>query len=374
MIINIHYGEIALKGQNRSFFEDALVRNTHAVLPNHKVQKLYGRLLIEAEEKDLELISTKLKKTFGIEWFSNSYKLERDQEKIGQFALDYLKQNSFSGSIRVETNRVDKSFEINSMEFSKQVGAILFNAGFKVNLSKPDQTIYIELLENFALVYFEKIPGPGGLPVGVSGRVLCLLSGGIDSPVAALMMMKRGCIVDFLHFYAYSSAEEVKNSKMNRLLQILKEYQPREFKTYFAPYHQFYEATMSIQSKQELILFRRFILKVAEELAKQNNSLGLVTGDNLGQVASQTLDNLFTTSQATSLPLYRPLIGFDKREIINLAKKYGTYEASIEEYKDCCSLVSIKHPDTKTKVDDLEKLEEEIKIKEIIDKTLNSIS
>ena len=372
MFFSVHYDEIGIKGSNRHIFEDALVTNIKASLPFVKVEKLHDRVLLEFEEANKMQVAESLKKTFGISWFSESQKLERDLKTVSDYVVDKVREKNITGTFGIFCKRSDKKFPINSQDFAKEVGsAVAIKNGLKVNLENPDLWIYIDIMISFTLVYFDKIKGAGGLPVGVSGKVLCLLSGGIDSVVAALLMMKRGCIVDFVHFYSQATIKEVEESKMFKLLKKIKQYQPRKTEIYLVPYQDFYLASLKIDPKQELVLFRRFIAKVAEKIV--TNQLGIVSGDSLAQVASQTLENLFTTTKAIGTPIYRPLLTYDKKDIIDLAKKFGTFEISIEEYKDCCSIVSTKHPDTKTTESSMVKIEEEIGIEKIIEETLNKV-
>lgn len=372
MFFSVHYDEIGIKGSNRYIFEDALVTNIKAQLPFVKIEKLHDRILLEFEETEnsqKNQVTESLKKTFGISWFSESQKVDRELKIVSDYVVDKVKQKKIIGAFGVFCKRIDKKFPINSQDFAKEVGSeVAIKNKLKVDLENPELWIYIDIMVPFTLVYFDKIKGAGGLPVGVSGRVLCLLSGGIDSPVAALLMMKRGCAVDFVHFYSQATAKEVEESKIFKLLKKLKEYQPRKTEVYLVPYQQFYLATIKIDPRQELVLFRRFIAKVAEKLI--TNQLGIVTGDSLAQVASQTLENLFTTTKAIGTPIYRPLLTCDKKDIIDLAKKFGTYEISIEEYKDCCSIVSTKHPDTRTNEIGMVKIEDEIGIEKIIGETI----
>ena len=375
MFFSIHYDEIGIKGQNRHTFEDALITNIRMMIPFAKIEKLHDRILlnIENENKKDEAIDC-IKKTFGISWFSQSAKIEPDVKKIAAHIIDRIKMSNEpeKNSFGIFCKRSDKKFPIKSQDFAKEVGSMVCKEmRIVVNLEIPDLPVYIDILEGFVLVYFEKIKCLGGLPVGVSGRVLCLLSGGIDSPVAALLMMKRGCIVDFVHIYSQKNIDEVEKSKIFKLIKILDQYQRRKSIIYLVPYQEFYLATLKKESRYELILFKRFIVKIAEKLI--TNQLGIVSGDSLAQVASQTIENLFVTGRATDYPVYRPLLTYDKREIIELARKFGTYEVSIEEYKDCCSIVSSRHPNTRAKEEEVKKAEGELEINQVIEKTLSTI-
>jgi thiamine biosynthesis protein ThiI len=275
--------------------------------------------------------------------------------------------------VKIDVKRSDKRFSMTSPEVGTMIARALDNAEVSVELTGYKSTIYVQILNDEILVSFGKVNGLGGLPVGSSGRVLVLLSGGIDSPVAAIRMMKRGCNIDLLHFYQFPNHEEVLKSKIMQIVAVLREY-GFSGKLYLAPYSEFYKHTFdSVPQKKELVMFRRFILKVANELAKENKTLGIASGDNLAQVASQTLENLYATNEASKLPVYRPLVSYDKAEIIKLAKEYGTYDASIEEYKDCCSLVAVKHPETKAKLEEIKEIEDKIGVDKIVEETIKKI-
>jgi len=377
MIINIHYSEIALKGKNRSEFVKKLIENIQIALKSEsydKISKKESRILLFLDEKsNVENISEKLKKVFGIRWFSFAYIVEKDVDKIGKIIVEESLKRYKEKTVKLETKRNDKNFPMTSVEINKKIGQEIEKKGLEVDLKNPDVRLYIEILQKDALVSVERIEGYGGLPVGTAGRVLCLFSGGIDSPVAAWLMMKRGCNVDFIHFHPYPSNEKVKDSKIVKLLEELQDYSAEKFRLFIVPHKQFYRKSSDILSDYELVVFRRFIVKVANEIAKKEGYQALVTGDNLAQVASQTLENLSTTNEASEIPVFRPLITYDKEEIINLAEKIGTYRTSLEDYKDCCSLVSVKSPATKSKLEKAKRIEEQIKIDEVVEKTLKEI-
>lgn len=378
-MITVRYGEIAIKGRNRSQFENTLIQNIKNALHGEnfsKIEKKEKRLLIFLKpDARIDVIAEKLKNVFGIEWFSIAFSTIRDLEEIKKLVLEQSIIYK-DRTIKVNAKRSDKTFPINSMEINKQVGEVLYNNGFKIDVKKPQLTINIEILRNRANIFFDKIPGLGGLPVGCSGKVLCLLSGGIDSPVASFLMMKRGCEVDFLHVHPLASNDEVKKSKIVKIVEKLRQYSQRRSKLFIVPYTEFYKKTFDISSRDarnELVLFRRFIIKLANKIAMQHGYLGVVTGDSIAQVASQTLENLMATNNISEIPLYRPLLTYDKKEIIEIAEKIGTYMISLEEYRDCCSLVANKHPATKAKLEDIERLEESIGIEEIVSDTFKKM-
>jgi thiamine biosynthesis protein ThiI len=373
--INVTFSEAMLKGGNRTAIENRTVRNllvSLAGIGDFKAIKKYGRLVLTCEKFDMEAAKTAISRVFGIEYFSFSLSSEPKIKAITELVL----ANSVhlvGHKIKVDTKRADKGFSHTSQEVNAIVGKELVAKGCSVDLKNPEHVIFIDIMPDEALVYSEKIRCFGGLPVGASGKVLSLLSGGIDSPVSSLLMMKRGCNVDFLHFHNYPTNKEVLNSKMARLAKKIMEYSPVKQKFFIVPYTEFYKATMNIDQRLELVIFRRFILHLANKLARRYRYKGVVTGDSLGQVASQTAENLFATDEAANLPVYRPLISFNKQEIVDLAKKFGTFEVSIEPYKDCCSLVATKNPSTKVWLQAAKKIEEEIGIDKIVDRTLEQV-
>ncbi|MBU0533046.1 tRNA 4-thiouridine(8) synthase ThiI [Candidatus Micrarchaeota archaeon] len=360
MLVSVTSSEITLKGKNRKFFESALKRNMAAVLTAQITKSGTSRFLISTD-MDKETVKDRLQKIFGLDTISFSNPVALDLEAIKQ---EVLKSGLTNKSIKVDTRRSNKKFPMTSQQVNEVLGKALVDAGCTVNLKNPEATVFVDLLEDSALVSFEKVKGLGGLPVGTSGKVLSLLSGGIDSPVASWLMMKRGCTVDFLHVHS----TDPKNSKMIKIVKKLREYSPRPMRLFLIPYTEFYKKTLTLGSQNELVVFRRFIIKLANKLAKRKYK-AFVTGDSVGQVASQTLDNLMTTTQASKLPVFRPLIGFNKSEIIDLAIKIDTYDLSIERYQDCCSLVASR-PTTNVTLDAAKKLEEQLNIDELVEKSI----
>ncbi|HIH22673.1 TPA: tRNA 4-thiouridine(8) synthase ThiI [Candidatus Micrarchaeota archaeon] len=270
----IHFGEIGLKGNNRPDFEARLVENIRKSLVGEDFEKIFrteSRIILYTNEKsDLARIAEKLQKIFGIEWFALAHETDAEIENIKKAAWGL--RDNIRGTVKVDTSRSDKRFPMKSMEVNKVVGEVFHESGkYKIDVKTPETVIGIEILNKIALIYFNKIRGVGGLPVGCTGKVVCLLSGGIDSPVAAWMMMKRGCIVEFVHAYAQANVDEVKNSKMADLIAVLKQYNcGSKMKLHAIPYSAFYGASFSMPHKKELVLFRRFLLKVANRIAAQN--------------------------------------------------------------------------------------------------------
>lgn len=368
-MILVHYGEIGIKGKNRTVFENCLVRNIRRALDGYvkKIEKEYGRIII-FEKNEHEKIKKRLEKLPGIENFSFVYEANLDIEEIKKKALDLAKQKKIFHSFKIDARRANKKFPYNSMQINEIVGdEIRKKLNKKVDLEKAELTIFIEIGNKRAYLYTEKFSGVGGLPVGSQGKVISLLSGGIDSPVASWLMMKRGCEVIFLHFYNENLV--AKPEKVEKIIKKLTETQ-LETKAYFIPFADLqYEIIKTIPAKYRMIVYRRFMTKIAEKIAEKEEAKAIVTGDSIGQVASQTLENLQCIYEA-SMPILSPLIGMDKKEIVDIAKKLGTYEISIKPYDDCCSFMIAKHPATKAKLYEIKEMEKKIEfdLEELIKK------
>jgi len=344
MKILIHYGEIGLKGKNRPLFEKQLVENIKHSLKCY-AKREQGRIIIETENSQFQDI---LNKIFGIEWFAVCREIENDIDMLKDESIKEIKEEK---TFKIDSSRSYKAYPLTSMEINAQVGESVINAcKIKVSLHNPEKTIFLEIDKDKAYVFSKKYRGIGGLPIGSSGRVLSLLSGGIDSPVSSIMMMKRGCVVDYLHIHSLRNVKEVEESKIYDIALILKKYSPHS-KLYIAPYYPF--ETITKGRKYDLVIFRRFIMSLAQRLSEEINAQALVTGESVGQVASQTLENMSCIDAACTIPILRPLVGMNKEEIITLSKRFGTYEASIKPYKDCCSLI-MKHPATKSNLKNLQ--------------------
>ncbi len=373
MLLGVTYSEIMMKGGNRRIFESRLISNMLSALSpfgSFRAHKLSGRILLSCEgEADRDGAMAALSRTFGIEYAYAPVETAPDMPEIEKAAMAYAP--SLAGkSIKVDARRSDKGFPLNSQRVNEIVGARLVAAGCSVDLDTPEETVFIEIMHDRALLYGRKVRGPGGLPLGSSGKALSLLSGGIDSPVASWLLMKRGCNVDFLHLHQSPEPKSVLDSKMPRILKALGAYCPGKMTLIAAPYAEFYKRTLSMDARIELVLFRRFLFHLANALAEPHGYKAVVSGDSLGQVASQTIDNIFASDEASRIPVFRPLIGFNKQEITDLAMKIGTYGVSIEPYKDCCSLVATKRPSTKVPLELAKKAEEAAGMEEIVRKTL----
>jgi thiamine biosynthesis protein ThiI len=291
---------------------------------------------------------------------------EPNLEDLGKAIVEELQSRSFT-TFRITSKRADKRLRLTSMDVEREIGeAVRKGTGRAVSLKHPDVTVYIELLSKEAYYSIEKIEGPGGMPVGVSGTVACLVSGGIDSPVAAYRMIKRGCRALFVHFSGRPLVSRASEEKVRELVQTLTAYQYNS-RLYVIPFGEIQrEIVLSTPAPFRVVLYRRMMLRIAEELARKERCWGLVTGDSLGQVASQTPENLSVVEDASELPILRPLIGMDKLEITDEARRLGTYDTSIEPDQDCCKLFTPPHPSTRTQIEDLRKIERALDITRLV--------
>ncbi len=374
-VIILHHHEITLKGDNRGFFEKQLLKNIRTTLsglvkPN-RVGGGYGKFMIYLQDNDNpEIISEKLSTVFGLANICVGLRVEQDVDKFCEAAEILLRDKQFK-TIRVETRRPDKNFPVRSMEVNAKVGGFICDTfGVRANLSQPDETIYIEVVDSTAFVYCSKQKGAGGLPVGVSGRVVSLLSAGIDSPVSSWQMMKRGANVIFVHFHSmpYTSANSV--DQVRQLTEVLTRYQYRS-KLYLVPFAET-QNEIVLQSPQPLrvIFYRRMMMRVAERIAMREKAEALVTGDAVGQVASQTLRNIRAINYAATLPILRPLSGFDKEETMAIARTIGTFDISKEPYDDCCSFLAPRKPATWANIDEVTEAESKLDVERLIQLSL----
>ncbi len=362
--IIIHYNEIAIKGANRVFFEKKLITNITFALGNkYRISRRYGFFYIPLSSPSIEEISF-LKKvlsiTPGIANFSFVNSTSHDLEAIKEEAYNLLKEVKFN-SFKVDTRRSYKQFPLKSPQVNALLGEkIAISLKKKVKIKDPDLVLMVEISEKEVSLFLERIPGVDGLPVGVSAKVICSLSGGIDSPIAAYLFMKRGCLVTFVHIYNNTLVKDQILEKIKKLVESLKIFQ---FKTklYVVPFSDIQKNIVAnVSSDYRMIIYRRYMFKIIEQIAKKEDAKAIVTGDCIGQVASQTIENLTSIYSATTLPTFSPLIAFDKQQIIKIAKEIGTYETSILPYPDCCSFMISKHPKTKTLLSDILKIEENI--------------
>lgn len=362
----VHYGEIALKGRNRPDFEQQLVDNIKSQQPVTRVRRLPGRMVAESDQPvDLSAV-------FGIAWWAEVDKVEASVDSIRRRALAMTAERiGAAQTFAVRVTRADKSFPLRSQELEELVGGDIDEQyPIPVDLGQPEFCLQIEITEGSAYLFTERHEGKRGLPAGISGLLIGLYSAGIDSAVASYLMGKRGASVELVHFHALPAAAEAHRSKAGRLAQLVAGYFPA-IKIHYIPYHHFQVATMTLDrhQKQELVVFRRFMAQAAERIAREHGALGLFSGDNLGQVASQTLENLSAVDAAVNSSIYRPLIAYDKQEIIDLGIELGFYDAANEDYKDCCSIVA-RHPTTKANLEQVEYIEEQIGMERVIERSL----
>lgn len=359
--IVVHYQEIALKGKNRPWFIARLVNNIRQAtsdLDIRAVRPLMGRIeLVLGPSVTYEQVRERLSRVFGIANFARAARAPLDIEAIAAAILRDL-GNTETPSFRVSVKRADKRFPMKSPEIEREVGGrIKLAKGWMVDLDHPALTISVEMLSGEAFYTFGKDRGPGGLPTGASGRVACLLSGGIDSPVAAWRMMKRGCTALLVHFHSYPFLSHASQEKVRELAQALTTYQQhtRLFLVAFGEIQR--QVVLTVPSPLRVVIYRRLMMRIADRIARTNGARALVTGEVIGQVASQTLENLSVIASATSLPILRPLVGMDKEEIVAEALRLGTYEISIVPDQDCCQLFTPKHPATRATREAVEEAE-----------------
>lgn len=370
--ILLRYGELALKGKNKQDFEERLVQNIREKLKRFsgvEVVRTRGRLFINFHDQPVEPILDKLRYVFGLVGFSPAIRVETDWEKIKQAAYDLVKEQEANiRTFKVESKRANKSFPVPSQEMNRRIGGYL-NAVFpnlKVDVHQPDLMVRIEVREKYSYVYGNDISGPGGLPVGASGRVMLLLSGGIDSPVAGYLALKRGVELHAVHFHSYPYTSERAKQKVIDLAKILSRYGGK-IRLHVVPFTEIQtEIRQHCYEAYSITIMRRIMIRIAEELAKQNQALALVTGESLGQVASQTLESMRTINAVTNIPILRPLVGMDKLEIMEIAKKIGTYETSILPYEDCCTVFLPKAPKTKPDLVQTEKQEARLDVDKLV--------
>ena len=372
--IVVHYHEIALKGRNRPWFIKRLVRNLReatADLDVADVRTLMGRIeMLLGPAADWDEIRARVGNLFGIANFARAGRTRVDLESIAEAILEALGDRQAS-SFRVSARRADKQFPLTSPQIEREVGGrIKVARGWRVSLSEPELTIHVEILPGEAFYHFGKEKGLGGLPTGVSGLVLCLLSGGIDSPVAAYRMMKRGCRVRFLHFHSYPIVSRTSQEKVREIIQLLTKHQLSSRLDMVAFGEIQRQVVISVPSPMRVVIYRRLMMRIADRLARRLRARALVTGEVVGQVASQTLENLAVINAVTSLPVLRPLVGLDKEEISTEARRLGTYPISIIPDEDCCQLFIPRHPTTKARLAEIEHAERGLPVDQLIDEAV----
>lgn len=370
--ILIRYGELTLKGKNRKKFENILHEHVLAQLKdlNVKVSKTHGRMYVYLNGESVDVVTERLSRIFGISSFSPAIKSGLRLDEIKDNALKAVKAvDPPPSTFKVNVKRKNKSFPYASLEMNHHLGAhILRNTkNLRVDVHAPDVEVFVEIGERAAYVMCEKIPGLGGLPVGSSGKVMLMLSGGIDSPVAGYLALKRGLRFEAVHFHSFPFTSERAKQKVIDLTKQLAVY-AGHLKLHIVPFTRIQtEIQKVIPEEYSITIMRRLMLRITEGLALKNQALGVVTGESLGQVASQTLHSMHTINAVTNFPVLRPLISMDKIEIINLSKKIGTYDTSILPYEDCCTVFQPKSPKTMPTKEATARLEERLAVDELVD-------
>jgi tRNA uracil 4-sulfurtransferase len=368
----VHYAELALKGRNRPWFINTLVRSMREALAGLdviRVSPLMGRIGVElGPQADWAAIRERLSALPGIGNFARATHVAPDLDAMASALLAELSTAGRSvNSFRISARRADKRFPVPSPEIERIIGRRVQDAtGWRVDLSHPELTIYVEVLTSDAFFFFGKESGPGGLPVGTSGRVMSLLSGGIDSPVAAWRMIKRGCRAHFVHFHSHPILSRTSQDKARALVERLTRHQLRSrlYLVPFAPVQQ--RVVVNVPPALRVVVYRRLMVRIAQQLAFRAGAHALVTGDVVGQVASQTIDNLAVIDSAAAIPILRPLVGFDKEEITIEAQRLGTYDISVVPDEDCCRLFTPPHPATRTSIAAVQPAEADLDIDALV--------
>lgn len=373
----VKYHELALKGNNRPWFVRKLENNLARLTSDVGVEKVSkGQMMLEltlADDADVQAIKERVKNCLGVAKFFLAHKVSTDLDGVKELLREELPQRQF-GSFRISARRAEKRFPLTSEEINRELGAFVQQrTSAAVDLRSPDLEVRVDVLPREFLVYFDEVQGYGGLPVGSSGKVMGLLSGGIDSPVASWMMMKRGCDVAFTHFHSHPMVDTSSIEKAVELAETLARFQ-RKSVLLLVP---FIEAQQRIivtaPPPYRVVLYRRFMVRIAEALARQHRAKALATGESIGQVSSQTLENIATIDEAGTLPVLRPLVGMNKQEITAIARDIGTYSTSILPDQDCCSLFTPRHPRTRTRASIVRKLEEALPVERMVEDALERV-
>ena len=380
----IKYAEIGTKGKNRFLFEDALIKQIkHALRPvegKFIISKESGRIYVDAQgEYDYDEVIAALKRVFGIAWICPMFQIEKtDFEEIKKEVVSYVDQvyEDKNFTFKVDAKRVDKKYPVSSEQMNRDLGEVILDTfpETKVDVHHSDVLLKVEV-RKLVNIYSVMIPGPGGMPVGTNGKAMLLLSGGIDSPVAGYMIAKRGVMIDAVYFHAPPYTSERAKQKVVDLAKLVSRYSgPINLHVVNFTDIQLY-IYEQCPHEELTIIMRRYMMKIAESIAKETGSLALITGESIGQVASQTVQSLAATNEVCTMPVFRPVIGFDKQEIVDISEKIGTYETSIQPYEDCCTIFVAKHPVTKPNIKVIHKSEENLaeKIDELVKTALETV-
>ena len=375
--IIVHYQEIALKGKNRPWFVARLVRNIRDAVRDldvRRVQALMGRIeIVLGPAAEWEMVRERLRRLFGIANFARAGRTALDVDAIAAEILRDL-TGVEAQTFRVSARRADKRFPLTSPQIEREVGGRIKEArGWRVDLARPALTIHVEALTDEAFYYFGKEAGAGGLPTAASGRVVCLLSGGIDSPVAAWRMMRRGCRVVFVHFHSYPILSRASQEKVRELVRLLTRHQLRS-RLLLVPFGEIQQrVVLAVSPPLRVVIYRRLMMRIAEAAARAHRAGALVTGEVVGQVASQTLENMTLINDVVSLPVLRPLVGMDKDEITAEAQRIGTYPISIIPDQDCCTLFTPRNPQTRARLGDIEAAEKALPIDDLVERAVREV-
>ena len=374
-VIAVKYAEIHLKGLNRPFFEKKLVDNIKESLKplNAKVVREQGRLFIYGiPAEETQAAAEKLQKVFGIHSICPAMSVEKDWDTICAEAIRQLRAEGEGKSFKVFARRADKRFPLTSEQICRELGGVILEAipSWRVDVHQPEVRLTVEIRQESAFIYTREIAGAGGMPVGTNGKAMLLISGGIDSPVAGHMIAKRGVYLDAIHFYSYPYTSERARDKVIELTRIVSGY-AGTIHLYLVPFTEIQTTIYDkCPSSETTVLMRRLMMKIAERTALSSGCQALITGEAIGQVASQTMESLAVTDDAVAMPVFRPLIGFDKEEIVERAEKIGTFKTSILPYEDCCTVFVPQHPVTKPKVERLRESEALVDFEPLIAKAM----
>lgn len=363
-IILLKYGEISLKGLNRPMFEKQLLANVAkalAPLGKFSIRKSQSTVYVEplGDDIDMQAATERLSKVFGIVNICPAAKCQKTIEDIERTTLECLSQIDLNGkTFKVEAKREDKQFPMNSPQLCRHMGAVILKntEGLSVDVHNPDILVQIEIRKE-AFIFTQKVSGASGMPVGTAGRAALLLSGGIDSPVAGWMISKRGVVLDAVHFHSHPYTSDRAKEKVIELAKIMTQY-TGPIRLHIVPFTDIQLDIIEKCPKNYLtIIMRRLMMRIAEKIARESGAMALITGESIGQVASQTMESLVVTDNAVDMPVFRPCIGMDKEEIVTISKKIDTYETSILPYEDCCTIFVPKHPKTKPSISEIQEAE-----------------
>lgn len=377
-IILAKYGEMALKGLNKNTFENVLIKNIRRRLKNigkFSISKAQSTVYIEPENEDVDLDEafTMMKKIFGISSLCRATITEKDYDAIVAETMRYLGDElAYARTFKVEAKRADKRFPMKTPEICRELGGEILEKypHLKVDVKSPEITVTVEIRDTNAYIHSQKESGAGGLPVGTSGRAMLLLSGGIDSPVAGYMMAKRGIVVSAIHFISPPYTSERAKIKVEQLCEKITDY-CGDIDFYCVPFTEIQESIRKDCPEEYFtIIMRRLMMEISQRIAEQDGSMALITGESVGQVASQTLDAIVCTDAVCRMPVFRPVIGMDKTEIVNISRKIDTFEVSIQPYEDCCTVFTPKHPKVRPTLEEIETAQNKVNFEEMVTKSI----